>query len=189
MFVGISKSKLPNTLTYLWIPHMLVEPSCRKNLILLDCFFSTALNKDFLMVLLSRKVRKKPHMEAFAPVECPVLYSSNCNVVHYQKTLQKIDESLKMNRVEDLMLRPQDVRSRALVAEVFHTALKHLCYPEPPSNVSQVYVLVGVDINKKRTYIALENKIFRSAVLEEVLYGNLSGIEAIAPYLTIHNLR
>lgn len=189
MFVSIPKSKLPSTLTYLWIPHMLVEPPCRKNLILLDCFFSTALNKDFLMVLLSRKVRKKLHLEVFAPIECPILHSLNCNIIHYQRILQKIDESLKRNRIEDLMLRPQDVRSRALVAEVFHTALKHLCYPELPLNVSQVYVLIGIDIDKKRTYMALENKIFRSVVLEEVLYGNLNGIEKIIPYLTIRNMK
>jgi hypothetical protein len=183
MFVGVPKSKLLNDLTYLWIPHMLVEPSCRKDLVLLDCFFYSALNKDALMVLLSRRIRRKLDLEVSAPVECPMLFSSNCNVAHYQKTLRNIEESLKKNNIENLMLRPQDARSRALVAEVFRAVLKHLCYPEPPLSLSQVYVLVGVNINKKRTYIVLGNETIRSVVLEEVLYGDLNGVETIIPYL------
>jgi hypothetical protein len=44
-------------------------------------------------------------------------------------------------------------------------------------------VLVGVNINKKRTYIVLGNETIRSVVLEEVLYGDLNGVETIIPYL------
>ncbi len=182
MFVDVSRAKLPKGLSYLWIPHMLVRPSCRNRRVLLDCFFSSALSKDALVLLLSRSVGDL-RVEALASVDCPVLHSGGCNPLHYQKALNSVSESIMVGRVDDLVLRPQDARVKDLIADLYKTVLRQLCFPDPPAEFDQVYVLLGLDVQKRRAYIALGNKLVESRILEEVLYGHLGGLGALKRYI------
>ncbi|MCX8184312.1 MAG: hypothetical protein RMI56_05475 [Sulfolobales archaeon] len=182
MFIDVSKAKLPKNLRYLWVPHLLVKPSCNKNIILLDCFFSSTLNKDIVMVLLSRKI-DSVKIEASTSTDYPILFSSGCSLLYYQKVLNSINSALKSNSIESLLLNPQDIKVKSIAAETFKTILKLLCFPEPPSEVNQIYTLLGLDARGKKAYFILGNKIVRSSILEEVLYGRLNGVGAIKHYL------
>lgn len=182
MFVDIPRAKLPKNLSYLWVPQLLIKPPCRKDAILLDCYFSSTLSKDVVMILLSRTL-KNIRVEASAPVDYPLLFSSGCNLLYYQKVLNLVDESLRTDRIENLVLKPQDARARGMVADVFRAILRLLCFPEPPVESAQVYVLLGLDTKGKRAYVALGNRLVRSAVLEEVLYGHLDGLSVVRRYL------
>lgn len=182
MFIDVSRTKLPKNLSYLWIPQLLIKPSCRKDMVLLDCFFSSALCKDVVMVLLSRTV-KNIKVETSAPVDYPLLFSSGCNFLYYQKVLNLVEESLKTNNIENLVLKPQDARARSVVTDIFRAILRLLCFPDPPTESTQVYVLLGLDTKGKRAYVVLGNRLVRSAVLEEVLYGHLDGLSTIRQYL------
>jgi hypothetical protein len=55
--------------------------------------------------------------------------------------------------------------------------LKLLCYPEPPLEFNQVYVLIALDVKRRQSYYIIGDRLIRSAVLEEVIYGNLGGIK------------
>lgn len=182
MFIDVSKAKLPKNLSYLWVPHLLIKPSCRKDSVLLDCFFSSVLDKDVVMVLLSRSV-KNIKIEASAPVDYPVLFSSGCNLLYYQKALNSVDESLRTSNIGNLVLKPQDARARSVVIEVFKAILKLLCFPEPPLEFTQVYVLLGLDTQGRRAYTVLGGRLIRSSILEEILYGQLNGLSAIKRYI------
>ncbi|MEM1622580.1 MAG: hypothetical protein QW543_00355 [Sulfolobales archaeon] len=182
MFIDVSANRLPKNLRYLWVPHLLIKPACRKDMVLLDCFFSSTLSKDVIMVLLSRRV-KKVRIETSAPINYPVVFSNGCNLLYYQKVLNTVDSSLKTDAIENLVLKPQDARARAMVADIFRTILKLLCFPEPPLESLQVYVLLGLNTREKRAYIALGSRLLRSSILEEVIYGHLNGLDAITPYL------
>ncbi|MEM1681682.1 MAG: hypothetical protein QW509_00520 [Sulfolobales archaeon] len=182
MFIDVSVNKLPKNLSYLWVPHLLIKPSCRKDMVLLDCFFSSTLSKDVIMVLLSRSV-KSIRIETSAPADYPVVFSSGCNLLYYQKVLNTVDSSLKTNAIENLVLKPQDTRAKAMVTDIFKAILRLLCFPEPPLESIQVYVLLGLDTREKRAYIALGSRLLRSSILEEVIYGHLNGLSAIMPYL------
>lgn len=182
MFIDVSRAKLPKGLNYLWVPHLLIKPSCRKDMVLLDCYFSSVLSKDVVMILLSRSVRSVK-MDTSSPLDCPVLFSSGCNPLYYQKVLNAVDISLRESFVENLVLKPQDARAKNVVIEIFKTILKLLCFPDPPREFNQVYVLLGLDVSGKRAYVVLGNRLVRSTILEEVLYGQLNGLSTIKPYL------
>ncbi len=182
MFVSVSKARLPKGLNYLWAPHLLVRPSCRSGKVLLDCFFSSALGKDVVMLLLSRRV-KDLRVEPTAPVDCPILYSEGCSPLHYQRALNSVSESISTGKIEGLLLKPQDARARSLIVDLFKIVLSQLCFPDPPVEFSQVYVLLGLDPQRRRAYVALGDRLIESPVLEEVLYGHLGGLEAVRRYI------
>ncbi|MEM4985728.1 MAG: hypothetical protein QW289_07490 [Sulfolobales archaeon] len=182
MFIDVSAAKLPKNLNYLWVPHLLIKPSCRKDMVLLDCFFSSTLNKDVVMVLLSRSVRSVK-VEASAPIDYPVVFSGGCNLLFYHKVLNTVDSSLKANTIENLVLKPQDAKAKTMVADIFRAILRLLCFPDPPMESTQVYVLLGLNTREKRAYVALGSRLLRSSILEEVLYGQLNGLSAIKRYL------
>ncbi|MCS7098886.1 MAG: hypothetical protein RMH84_00870, partial [Sulfolobales archaeon] len=140
------------------------------------------LNKDVIMVLLSRKV-DNIRVKSSTSVDCPVLFSSGCSLLHYQKVLNSINNALRSNDIESLLLNPQDIRAKGIVAETFKTILKLLCFPDPPSEFNQIYILLGLDVKGKKAYLALGNRVVRSSILEEVLYGRLNGVNTIRHYL------
>ena len=183
MFIDVSKARLPKGLSYLWIPQLVVRPSCRKDAVLLDCFFSSTLHKGVLMLLLARSLDGGPRVTLSDPVGSPILSSGSCNPLYYHSVLSEVDELLRRGDIDGLVLKPQDRRSRNLVIEVFKTILRLLCFPDPPQDFSQVYVLIGLDVQRKRAYFILGNEVLRSTVLEEVVYGHLNGLEALSPYL------
>jgi len=177
MFVDVRRSKLPKDLSYFWIPQVLIRPVCRSSLVLVDCYFSRHLGKRSLMLLLSRSLRKVPNLVTAAPVESPVLYSDGCNILHYVETLTHLGNQIECGDISEMLLRPQDARSGKLILELTKTMLRLLCYPEPPLEFNQVYVLIALDLSRKQSYYVIDNRVIRSAILEEVIYGNLGGIK------------
>ncbi|MCC6046712.1 MAG: hypothetical protein LM571_00765 [Desulfurococcaceae archaeon] len=177
MFIDVRGVRLPRDLRYFWIPQVLIRPACRSNLVLVDCYFSKHLGKRSLTLLLSRRLRKVPNLVTAAPVESPVLYSDGCNVLHYVETITYLGDRIECGDISDMLLRPHDARSGRLILELSKTMLKLLCYPEPPLEFNQVYVLIALDVKRKQSYYIIGNRLIRSAVLEEVIYGNLGGIK------------
>ena len=177
MFVDVRRAKLSKDLSYFWVPQILIRPACRSSLVLVDCYFSRHLGKRSLMLLLSRSLRKVPNLVTAAPVESPVLYSDGCNVLHYVETLTYLGSRIECGDISELLLRPQDARSGKLILELTKTMLRLLCYPEPPLEFNQVYVLIALDVSRRQSYYVIEDRMIRSAVLEEVIYGSLEGIK------------
>ena len=177
MFIDVRGAKLPRDLRYFWIPQVLIRPACRSNLVLVDCYFSRHLGRRSLMLLLSRSLRRAPNLVTAAPVESPVLYSDGCNVLHYVETIAYLGSRIECGDVSEMLLRPQDARSGRLILELSKTMLRLLCYPEPPLEFSQVYVLIALDVKRRQSYYIVGDRMIRSAVLDEVIYGNLGGIK------------
>jgi len=176
MFVDVRRARLPKDLSYFWIPQILIRPACRSSIVLVDCYFSRHLGKRSLTLLLSRSLRKVPNLVTAAPVESPILYSDGCNILHYVETLAYLGSRVERGDFSEMLLRPQDARSGKLILELTRTMLRLLCYPEPPLEFNQVYVLIALDTKRRQSYYVIDDRVIRSAVLEEVIYGSLEGI-------------